>query len=181
MSADFRQHIYPLAPGIVLALLSILFGFILGGAFGLVEDQIHQHLEQSGQAVLSTVYHDKADALQKVVDKSWNYFIRAHLHANGIGTAVLAMILLLAHLPANRTLKQINAWMLGLGSLGYSFFWLWAGLRAPGLGSTGAAKESLRWLAIPSAGMLILGLLLALATTLWAWQQTRHISSPEQD
>ena len=45
---------------------------------------------------------------------------------------------------------------LGGGALGYSVFWMWAGFIAPGLGSTGAAKESLRWLAMPSAGALML-------------------------
>jgi multisubunit Na+/H+ antiporter MnhB subunit len=45
---------------------------------------------------------------------------------------------------------------LGIGALGYSVFWLWAGFRAPGLGSTGAAKESLAWLAMPSSGIFVL-------------------------
>ena len=44
-----------------------------------------------------------------------------------------------------------------MGALGYSVFWLLAGLRAPGLGGTGPAKESLAWLAFPSAGLLLLG------------------------
>ncbi len=44
---------------------------------------------------------------------------------------------------------------LGVGSLGYSVFWLRAGFRAPSLGSTGAAKESLAWLAIPASGMVV--------------------------
>ncbi len=44
---------------------------------------------------------------------------------------------------------------LGAGGLGYSVFWLWAGFRAPALGSTGAAKESLKWLAIPSSGLFV--------------------------
>ena len=48
---------------------------------------------------------------------------------------------------------------LGLGALGYSSFWLFAGVRAPGLGSTGLAKDSLEWLAVPSAGLCIVGLL----------------------
>ena len=31
---------------------------------------------------------------------------------------------------------------LGIGGLGYSVFWMWAGCIAPGMGFTGAAKES---------------------------------------
>ena len=36
-------------------------------------------------------------------------------------------------------------------------------MRAPSLGSTGAAKETLRWLAWPSSGALMVGALLTLA------------------
>ena len=34
-----------------------------------------------------------------------------------------------------------------------------AGLRAPSMGSTGAAKESLQWLAVPSSALCCIGLL----------------------
>lgn len=46
---------------------------------------------------------------------------------------------------------------LGAGGLGYAVYWLWAGFRAPGLGGTGAAKESLKWLATPSSGLVVVG------------------------
>ena len=52
--------------------------------------------------------------------------------------------------------------LLGFGAFGYSIFWLFAGLRAPGLGGTTAAKESLRWLAMPSSGALVVGTLAVL-------------------
>jgi hypothetical protein len=48
---------------------------------------------------------------------------------------------------------------LGMGGLGYSVYWMWAGLRAPGLGGTTAAKESLSWLAMPSSGVFVLATL----------------------
>ena len=38
-------------------------------------------------------------------------------------------------------------------------------MKAPGLGSTGAAKEALQWLAIPGSGLAIVGLLTTLALT----------------
>ncbi len=44
---------------------------------------------------------------------------------------------------------------LGIGGLGYSVFWMWTGFIAPGMGFTGAAKESLRWLAMPSSGAVM--------------------------
>ncbi len=146
--------------GILLALLTIIFGFALGVSFGAFEDAMKGHLKSSAAEVLATAYQgDEANA-KKVVDKSWAYFQRAHLHANGIATTSLALILLLGFMAVRPGLKGIVAAFLGLGSLGYSLFWLLAGLRAPGLGSTGAAKETLSWLALPSVTMLIAGVLL---------------------
>jgi hypothetical protein len=40
----------------------------------------------------------------------------------------------------------------------YSLFWLAAGLTAPAVGSTGEAKEALGFLAIPGAGLCLLGI-----------------------
>ncbi len=145
--------------GTALALLTLLYGFGLGGTFGAFEDNIKGHLKREGQQVLDTEYGGDEAALKKVTDKSWVYFKRAHLHANGIGTASLALILLLAHLPFDRRVKRLTALALGMGALGYPLFWMLAALRAPGMGGTGAAKESLQWLALPSSALCILGLL----------------------
>ncbi len=51
---------------------------------------------------------------------------------------------------------------LGVGALGYPIFWMLAALRAPGMGGTGAAKASLLWLAAPTAGLMIVGLIATL-------------------
>lgn len=145
--------------GTALALLTLLYGFGLGGTFGLFEDNIKGHLKSEAQQVLDTEYGGDEAAMKKVTDKSWVYFKRAHLHANGLGTAALALILLLSHLPLDRRVRRLTALALGLGALGYPLFWMLAGLRAPGMGGTGAAKESLQWLAVPSSGLCCLGLL----------------------
>ena len=42
--------------------------------------------------------------------------------------------------------------MSGLGSIGYGLFWFLAGLLAPGMGSTGIAKETVGFVAQVSAG-----------------------------
>lgn len=148
--------------GVFLALLSLLFGFGLGGVFGAAEDSIKGHLEAEAQAVLATVYHGDQAKMDKTLSKSWTYFKRAHLHANGLGTAALAMILLLSCTAAVGRLEQLTAALLGGGALGYASFWMFAGLTAPGLGGTGAAKEALQWLAVPTSGACILGLILVL-------------------
>jgi hypothetical protein len=81
---------------------------------------------------------------------------RAHLHGGAIGTAAIGMILVLLVIgTAPRTLRILGI-ALGGGALGYSVFWMCAGFLAPVLGSTGAAKESLRWLAMPLAGAVML-------------------------
>jgi hypothetical protein len=153
--------------GLILALLSVLFGYGIGIAFGAAEDALKDGLKASGEAVLATVYNGDAESLQKVLAKSWAYFQRAHLHAGALGASAVAQILLLAGLAVRPWLKSVTAALLGAGALGYGVYWLVAALRAPGLGGTSAAKESLDWLAIPASGFCILGTLLVLAFTAW--------------
>jgi hypothetical protein len=148
--------------GVLFALFSLLYGFGLGGVFGAAEDQLKAHLEQEGRAVFETVYASDQAKLDGILSKSWVYFQRAHLHANGLGTAALAMILLLACSGAVGRLERLTAALLGIGALGYASYWMFAGLQAPGLGSTGAAKEALGWLAIPTSGACMVGLVLVL-------------------
>ncbi|PIR19306.1 MAG: hypothetical protein COV48_02705 [Elusimicrobia bacterium CG11_big_fil_rev_8_21_14_0_20_64_6] len=147
----------PIAVGVCLALSAILFGFILGGAFGAVEGPIRRHLDDSGTAVLETVYKGDVAAKDAVTRKSWSYLHRAHLHGGAIGTAALASILALVLLCPLGLLAQSSAVAFGAGALLYSLFWLVAGFMAPGLGSTDAAKETLSFMAIPGAGLAILG------------------------
>lgn len=158
--------------GILCSLLTILGGFALGGVFGAAEDALKGGLQASADAVRETIYGGDASKMKDVVDKSWTYHKRAHLHGGAIGTASLAASLLLAALTVSAAgLRAAVSAALGLGGLGYSLFWLLAGQRAPALGSTGAAKASLEWLAVPSAALLIGGLALTIALVareLWA-------------
>ena len=144
--------------GIFLALLTLLYGFSLGGAFGAFEDEIMGSLNASAQRVKATAYQGDEAAIEKVMEKSWTYMKRSHLHANGLGAAALAMMLVLAGTPASDRVKGVVSGALGLGAFGYASFWMFAALRAPAMASTHDAKESLGWLAIPSAGLCILGL-----------------------
>ena len=157
--SDFAQErLRPLAPGILLAMASIAFGFGLGIAFGAAEDDLKDHLHTSAQTVLESVYAGDEAKAQAVVKKSWTYFKRAHLHANGLGTSALAASLLLALLGPPGMIARLSSFAFGAGALFYSAYWLFAGLMAPELGSTSAAKESLSWLAIPSSGACVAGL-----------------------
>ena len=155
--------------GILLSTLAIFAGFFLGGLFGAVEDNLKGYLKAQGEQALVTVYENDKAKMDKVVSKSWVYFKRAHMHAGAIGSATLVLSILLAGLGGSNALKRVLASTMGLGAIGYSFFWLLAGMRAPGLGSTGAAKETLNWLAIPSAGALLLGVLLTIALSVYSF------------
>jgi hypothetical protein len=151
--------------GLLFALLTILYGFGLGAAFGAAEDSIKGSLKEDAEAVLADRYGGDEAKAKKVTDKAWVYWKRAHLHANGLGTASVALILLLSSLAVSERLKAVVAALLGLGGLGYGMYWMLAGMRAPSMGSTDAAKESLQWLAVPGSGACLIGLVFVIALT----------------
>jgi hypothetical protein len=151
-----RQTLRPAWLGLLLAVLTLLFGQGLGIVFGLNEDAIKSRLKSSAAEVRDTVYKGDDATAKAVVDKSWVYMQRAHLHAGGMGTTALALIVLVCMIGTSRRISTAISIALGAGGLGYSIFWMSAGFRAPALGSTGAAKESLTWLAMPSSGAFVI-------------------------
>jgi hypothetical protein len=157
-----KPELQPVRIGLLLALVSILLGFLLGAAFGYNEDRMKDGLKESAAAVRETVYKGDDEAVKKTLDKSWAYLKRSHLHLGAIGTAALVQSLLLAFLGVPAWFKKTASILLGVGSIGYGLFWLFAGMRAPGLGGTGAAKESLAWLGQPTAALIIAGTVMVL-------------------
>ena len=153
----------PALPGLLAAVLTILFGFGLGIVFGLNEDLIKGRLKQSATEVRESVYHGDDAAAKTVLDKSWAYMQRAHLHAGALGATALGLILVGVVMGMSTAWTRLVSFSLGFGAFSYSIFWLFAGLRAPGLGGTTAAKESLRLLAMPSSGALVVGTLAVLS------------------
>ena len=152
--------------GLLLALLSVLFGFVMGALFGANEDALKADLQERGAAALATEYAGDKAKMTAVVKKSWSYYKRAHLHGGAIGAVALGLCLLLASLQgAARRARAFAAFAAGIGGLGYAAYWLLAGMQAPGMGGTGAAKESLSWLAIPMSGLAIIGLVVTLVLT----------------
>jgi len=169
MSSRPVPDLRPLGPGIVLALLSIAFGFVLGGLFGAAEHEVKTHLRSSADAVFETVYHGDSSKRDAVVSKSWSYMKRAHLHGGAIGAAALASILSLGLFGGSGLLDKISAAAFGGGALIYSIFWLAAALLAPTVGSTGEAKEALGFLAIPGAGLCLFGIVGTLFSVSRQW------------
>lgn len=148
--------------GILLSVITILYGFALGGLFGGNEEGVKKHLLDKAQKVAKEVYKGDTIKMKEVTKKSWVYLKRAHLHANGLGVISLGAIFLLMGISGKLRFKKFISIMISLGALGYSLYWLLAGLKAPVLGSTGLAKEYFSFLAIPSAGFCILGIFLVL-------------------
>lgn len=155
-SSPDSNALHAALPGLLLAIATLLFGYALGVVFGLNEELIKARLAASADAVSATVYHGDVAAAKAVLSKSWTYMQRAHLHAGGLGSAAIGVTLLVVMLGVSAVWTRIISLGLGAGAFGYSVFWLWAGFRAPALGGTDAAKESLAWLAIPSSGAVVI-------------------------
>lgn len=154
----FLENLRVVRFGLLLSLLAILFGFGLGAAFGGLEGTLKAGLADSAAAVKDRVYGGDEGKIAEVVGRGWTYYKRAHMHGGGIGNTALLLILLVAALSRPPSwVRQGLSWALGLGALGYSSFWLFAGRLAPSLGGTAQAKEAMSFLAIPSAALLIVG------------------------
>ena len=166
----------PVLPGLLLAVLTLLFGFGLGGVFGLNEDAIKSRLATSAESARVSVYQGDDAKIKAVLDKSWVYMQRAHLHAGSLGATAVALIVVVVLLGTGPGASAAISLALGAGGLGYSVFWLWAGFRAPGLGSTGAAKETLSWLAIPSSGLVVAATLAVAVLTILALARRRPLA-----
>ncbi|HEY5550874.1 MAG TPA: hypothetical protein VIK52_03235 [Opitutaceae bacterium] len=143
-------------PGLALAMLTILLGQGMGIVFGLNEDAIKGRLKSSAMEVRATAYKGDDAAIREVLDKSWVYMQRAHLHSGSMGTTAFAFILFLGLVRPPQRLAGAVSVALGAGGLGYALYWMLAGFRAPGMGGTGPAKESLSWLAMPTSGAFVL-------------------------
>jgi hypothetical protein len=168
----------PVLPGLLLGVCTLLFGFGMGAVFGLNEALIKDRLSSSAAAVATTVYQGDAAASKAVVDKSWTYMQRAHLHAGSLGAVAVVLSLVLVLLGTGPALARALSVGLGAGGLGYSVFWMWAGFIAPGLGSTGAAKESLKLLAMPSSGAVMVCTVTVAVLVARAWLSPSPTANP---
>lgn len=159
----FNDRLRPYWVSLLLGMLALLYGFGIGIAFGAAEDDMKGRLKASAAQVLAERYGGDEAKAKAVVDKSWSYQKRAHLHAGGLGASSLVLVVLLALACRPTLASRAAAVLLGVGALGYPVFWMLAGFAAPGLGGTDAAKESFAWLALPTSGAIVLGTVLTLA------------------
>ena len=138
--------------GVLVAMMAILFGGVVGLSFGCCEDTIKDIFKVDAEEVLSEVYQGDQAKAEKVIKKSWVYMKRAHLHSQTMGIISIVFSLLVAWLGFPVLAQLVISLLSGLGSLGYGIFWLVSGFLAPGMGSTGAAKEAVALIAQASGG-----------------------------
>jgi len=133
--------------GLLLAIGTLLFGIVMGVAFGVVEDTFKDWIKAS--IGLYPELHDSGSA-----SKTWRYAQRAHFHATGVGAFTLGMIVLLALTNLRPQLKSVTAVLIGLGGL-YPLAWLSIFLYSPSMGR-GPAHEALATLVPTYAGVACL-------------------------
>jgi len=154
----------PMRIGITLSILSILLGFGLGGIFGGFEREAKDYLKRAAISADASVYDGDVSQRRKATKKAWGYLKRSHMHGGAIGATALALCVMLGLCGRpSRLARSLVSAALGAGSLGYSVYWLLAAVRTASMGGAGEAKASLEWLAVPSAGLLIVGVIASLA------------------
>ncbi len=148
--------------GVFLSVSAIALGFVMGGIFGAAEDKIKVSLENKAIAVFETIYQNDAAKKESTVKKSWDYLKRAHMHWGAIGSAGLSCVIVLVLFCKPGFCVNSAALLLGLGAIVYPLFWLMAGLYAPELGGTGAAKKMFEGVGLLGAIACLSGILGAL-------------------
>lgn len=149
--------------GVLLALIAILFGGSLGLSFGCCEEDIKAAMHRQSGAVMAEKYEGNQALADKVIGKSWVYLKRAHLHSQTMGVISIVLSLIAAWLAYPPPLQRAISLLSGFGSLGYGVFWLLSAALAPGMGSTGAAKDSVALVAQASAGSFFIASILLFA------------------
>jgi len=146
--------------GLVLSMLTLIFGITMGVMFGTNEDGVKQFI--SDGIASHPAQHDA-----KSESKIWRYAQRSHFHATGVGGFALVLVLVTGLTSLPRKMKFVAATLIGVGSF-YPMAWLSMFLLSLPLGRDGAhhaaITELITYLTVASlsAGILLLmvGLLL---------------------
>ncbi|MFA0079451.1 hypothetical protein AB4427_15125 [Vibrio artabrorum] len=146
----------PIRLGILLSLITILFGYSLGAVFGAANSTMKNYFHEQVYVVHADNFHsdkDKGTAFSKAKD----YIKRAHLHSAAMGTASLATILVLGLCNISDKKKKVVSVITGVGAFGYGVFvWTLMAFVTPMIGKS-AAHEMIATLAIPTGLALMLG------------------------
>jgi hypothetical protein len=122
----------PIKIGLALAILTILFGVVLGALFGLNEDMFQKYI-RTGIAANPQLFADAAKE-QSII---WRWVQRAHFHAGGIGAFSLGLVIVTALTNLSERRKQVTAALIGLSAF-YPLAWFATFLYAPIIGRAAA-------------------------------------------
>ena len=73
MQEFFTEILLPVKYGLLFSLITLVYGFGLGGTFGAFEENIKQTLKNDAREVLATAYNGDEAKMKKITDKSWVY------------------------------------------------------------------------------------------------------------
>jgi hypothetical protein len=146
----------PVRWGLVLCVATILFSFVMGAWMGADEGFFKNDFKQTVKANAVKVFGNDKAKMDRAEERAWTYTKRSHMHAAGVGPIGLVLLAPLPFLNVSARMQSLIALGYGLGSFCYPLTWLIAGYRIPVLGTTGAAKASIAWLAEPAVGLLLL-------------------------
>jgi hypothetical protein len=156
-----------LRPGLLLAMLTLIFGIGMGVLFGANEDGVKDFIAD-GIASHAALHDAKSES------KIWRYAQRAHFHATGVSAFALVLILITGLTSLSAKTKLLTATLIGVGSF-YPFSWFSMFLLSPSLGRDGAhhalLTQSITALTVAS---LTAGVLLLLAGLLMDRSRTRE-------
>ena len=137
--------------GLLLVMLTLIFGIGMGVIFGVAEDSIQSYIAD-GVAAHAEVHDDKSKG------KIWRYAQRSHFHATGIAAFSIGLVLLVMHSSLKRKLKTVAAVLVGLGGL-YPLSWFTMFLLSPSMGRDAAHHHIMTELfTFVGVGGLLLGI-----------------------
>ena len=137
--------------GLLITLLSLLFGIGLGIVFGAKEEVFKNYISQNIQA--NPTLHD-----DKRKDKIWRYVQRAHFHSAGIASYSLALLLIILVSKMKTNAKSFSSTMIGIGTL-YPLSWYLMFYLAPQIGRDAAHNHILtESIVYISTGAFLIGL-----------------------
>lgn len=147
--------------GLLLSMLTLIFGISMGVLFGANEDGVQEYIS-AGIAAHQSLRDGKSQS------KIWRYAQRAHFHATGVSAFALVLILITGVTSLSRRGKFVASTLIGVGSF-YPLSWFSMFLLSPSLGRDGVhhafVTESITMILVAclSAGVLLVfsGLLTA--------------------
>ncbi|OBT17207.1 hypothetical protein A9264_00050 [Vibrio sp. UCD-FRSSP16_10] len=150
------MNIKPIKIGVLLSLLTILFGYSLGCIFGAANSTMKAFFHEQVYVVHADNFTTEK-AKDEAFSKAKDYVKRAHLHSAAMGTASLATIFALGFCSISDRKKKVVSTITGLGAAGYGVFvWTLMAFVTPMIGKS-AAHEAIAALAIPTGLALVFG------------------------